>query len=155
MIERADEDDEESFVELYLLSYRGLEEYAYRSRRDVKSYFRWLMRRDPGGLFKYLLGNEPVGFIACDSNWISYFEERNVGEIHELFVHPEHRKKGIGRGLVERGIQYFREKGLELCELWVGERNEDAKRFYSSLGFREQGSWGKWIRMIKRIQDFS
>jgi len=155
VIVRADEGDEDSFVELYLLSYRNLEEYAYRTKKEVRSYFRWLLRRDPEGIFKYLLNDEPVGFISCDSNWISYFEERNVGEIHEIFVHPEQRGKGIGRELVKKGIQHFRNRGLDTCELWVGERNEGAKKFYRSLGFREQGSWGKWIRMIKKIQGFS
>jgi len=147
----ADDEDENQFVELYQLSYRGLEEYAYRTRREIRSYFRWLKKRDPSGIFKFLFGEETVGFIACDSNWISYFESKEVGEIHELFVHPECRRRGIARKLVEKGVEYFREKNLNLCELWVGEGNDVARRFYRSLGFRESGSWGKWIRMIRKI----
>jgi len=82
--------DLDAFMGLYKLSYKGLEEYAYTKNRDIKHYFKWLMRRDEEGFFVAKIG-EPVGFIACDTNWISFFDDREVGEIHELFVHPEWR----------------------------------------------------------------
>jgi len=151
VIEIADESDEECFVELYELSYKGLEEYAYRRRREIRSYFRWLKKRDEEGIFKFIINGEIVAFLACDSNWVSYFDSKEVGEIHELFVHPDYRRRGIARKLVKRAFEYFRDRRLDLCELWVGEKNDIAKKFYASIGFRELGTWGKWVRMIREI----
>ncbi len=143
--------DLQDFVEIYRLAYKGLEEYAYTTTRDIKSYFRWLLKRDQNGFFKARIGDIIVGFMACDTRWISHVEGVEVGEIHEIIVHPQFRGLGIGKKLVEKGIEYSRKQGREICELWVGDRNEKAKEFYRSLGFKEVDKWGKWIRMIKRI----
>ena len=149
-IRRVSINDLDAFMGLYKLSYKGLEEYAYTKNRDIKHYFKWLMRRDEEGFFVAEIG-EPVGFIACDTNWISFFDDREVGEIHELFVHPEWRGKGIGKKLLEIGIDYAMTKGRNLIELWVGTTNDTAKKFYEKNGFIEKGSWGKWVRMVKKI----
>ncbi|RLI74849.1 N-acetyltransferase [Archaeoglobales archaeon] len=149
-IRRVSINDLDAFMGLYKLSYKGLEEYAYTKNRDIKHYFKWLMRRDEEGFFVAKIG-EPVGFIACDTNWISFFDDREVGEIHELFVHPEWRGKGIGKKLLEIGIDYAMTKGRNLIELWVGTTNDAAKKFYEKNGFIEKGSWGKWVRMVKKI----
>ncbi len=143
--------DLQNFIEVYSLAYRGLEEYAYTMPRDIENYFMWLLKRDREGFFKATLAGRAVGFLACDANWISYVEGAEVGEIHEVFVHPEFRGVGIGRKLVEVGINYSRQRGRRICELWVGDKNEAAKKFYTKLGFKEMDKWGKWIRMVKRI----
>jgi len=142
--------DAKVFVRLYATSYRGLEEYAYTNKKDIKRYFYWLLSRDPKGFFIVEL-NEPIGFIACDANWFSRFEGEVLGEIHELFVHPKYRGQGIGRLLVDRAIEYLKSRGRRTIGLWVGIKNFHAKKFYKKMGFIETISAGKWIRMIKRI----
>lgn len=143
----------EDFVRIYGRAYEGLEEYAYTTRKEIKSYFRWLRKRDSEGMFVAVDDSteEVVGFVACDTNWYSSFEEKEVGEIHELFVEPEWRGKGVGKALLEKGIEYARLKGRDLTELWVGEKNYKAREFYEKMGFKAAGSWGHWIRMVKRI----
>ncbi len=146
-VERRDIDD---FTRIYTEAYRGLEEYAYTKRRDIRNYFKWLYSRDRDGFF-VAVGDEAVGFVACDTNWISVFEGRKVGEIHELFVLPEHRGKGVGSSLLYRAISYATEKGRKKAELWVGRTNFKARKFYLRHDFREAGEWGKWIRMVKDL----
>ena len=153
-IRRTRREDEDSFIRVYRAAYTGLEEYAYKRRREIKWYFRWLLRRDPEGF--YLAEDRdqtelPVGFIACDTNWISPFEGRTVNEIHELIVHPEWMGMGIGRTLLLKGLEYGRSRGEDLAELWVGHENTRARRFYLKMGFEERETIGIWIRMTKRI----
>ncbi len=150
IIRRANKDDVKHFVEIYVDAYRGLEEYAYTTRREIRNYFKWLMKRDPEGVFFAEL-SEPVGFIACDSNWFSPFEMKKVGEIHELAVKREFWGKGIGSKLLEKGIEYLRDKKMDYAELWVGVGNERAKKFYEKHGFKEKGRFGKWVRMFRKI----
>ncbi len=144
-------EDIDAFVKVYEEAYRGLEEYAYTRRRDIRNYFKWLYSRDKDGFMIAEDGDKAVGFVACDTNWISIFERKKVGEIHEIFVLPEYRGRGIGTELMRLAIEYARKRGRNVAELWVGRKNYRARKFYERLGFREAGEWGKWIRMVKII----
>lgn len=150
LVRRVKIKDLQSFVKLYKLSYKGLEEYAYAKDGDIKDYFKWLLKRDPEGFFVVELSS-PVAFIACDTNWFSPFEGSVLGEVHEIFVHPEYRGRGIGSTLLDRAVEYARERGRKLMGLWVGVKNFSAKEFYKKRGFTETVSLGKWARMIKKI----
>jgi ribosomal protein S18 acetylase RimI-like enzyme len=150
IIRRVRRDDISSFVEVYISAYRGLEEYAYTRRREIRHYFKWLFARDKEG-FMVAEVTEPIAFVACDTNWISFFERKQVGEIHELFVMPDYRDKGVGKFLLEKALEYARERKRDLAELWVGEKNFKAIKFYQSFGFEESGKWGKWMRMIRKL----
>lgn len=144
-------EDVDRFVRLYREAYKGLEEYAYTKEVDIIRYFNWLLSRDPFGFFIMEEDSETVGIVACDTNWFSPFEGSFVGEIHEIFVHPNHRGKGAGKILVETAVDYARKRKRKIAGLWVGVKNVSAKEFYKKLGFRETITLGKWTRMIKEI----
>lgn len=150
IIRKVSPKDIDAFVETYTKAYEELKDYRYTSRSDVKSYFKWLYKRDKEGFLVAEIDGKVVGFAAGDSNWINLEGER-VLEIHEIFVIPEMRGKGIGKKLLERLLEYGEKKGLKLAELWVGEKNYRAIAFYKALGFKETGLWGKWLRMIKPL----
>ncbi len=150
-IDRAKEEELDQLVHIYLEGYRGLEEYSYTHIDDVRSYMRWLWKRDPEGIFVARVGGKPVGFVAGDSNWFSRRESRKVGAIHEIVVLPEYQGMGIGHALMEKVLNYFKEKGLDRAELWVGDENYKAIEFYHRLGFREKGQYNYWIRMVKEL----
>ena len=69
--------------------------------------------------------------------------EEIIREIHELVVVSEDRAKGIGKALVQRALNYFREKTLKKVGLWAVRGNKRAKVFYAHLGFRERGIGGQ------------
>lgn len=142
--------DVDLFVELYIESYRGLEEYAYTDENDVRDYFRWLLSRDPSGFFIAEL-DRPVGFVACDANWFSSFEGTLLGEIHEIFVHPKYRGQGVGSILIDKAMNYAASKGRKIMGLWVGVKNFHAREFYKRRGFVEAAYVGKWIRMVRSL----
>jgi ribosomal-protein-alanine N-acetyltransferase len=62
-------------------------------------------------------------------------------EVHilNLAVHPEHRRKGIGRGLIIDCLRYFSKKGIKSAILEVRVRNQNAIRLYEKIGFRSIG----------------
>ncbi len=159
-VRRAKEEDCDDFVNCYVKAYRGLESYAYNSKRDIRSYFRWLMKRDERGVFAAEIsiigqhgekGRIIVGFLACDSNWFSRYEGREVCEVHEIFVKPEWRGIGVGEMLMRKAMEYAKERGRDVVELWVGERNYRAIRFYRKFGFESREKNGCWVRMFKVI----
>ena len=55
--------------------------------------------------------------------------------LEDLFVLEHARGGGFGRKLVEAAFESARARGCKRIELDVNEQNEDALRFYASLGF--------------------
>lgn len=84
-----------------------------------------------------------VGYISC------LIEERNVGRISLFAVDPEYRGRGIGKDLMRRALQWFREESCEVVRVSTQGANLGALRFYVRAGFvpREMGLWfHKWFQ---------
>ena len=73
-----------------------------------------------------------VGYIIA---WKVYDEVH----ILNLAVHPEHRRKGIGRGLLSDCLRYFSNRGIKSAILEVRVRNINAIKLYETAGFRSIG----------------
>jgi aminoglycoside 6'-N-acetyltransferase I len=75
-------------------------------------------------------GANRISRVAVDEKrvvlgWVSGMGqyEGNVWELHPLVVHPEHRRRGIGRALVADLEEQVRERGG--LTLWLGTDDED------------------------------
>jgi len=60
-------------------------------------------------------------------------------ELLSLAVHPEARRRGLGRTLLETALRRAREAGAEVCHLEVRVTNEAALALYRRFGFVEVG----------------
>ncbi|MFQ6050787.1 MAG: GNAT family N-acetyltransferase [Candidatus Hydrothermarchaeota archaeon] len=150
-IDRVNLKEIKELVEVYKDAYAELEEYAYTSRSNIKGYLKWLYKRDPMGFFVAYFKNRPVGFISVDSRWYSVDKGVLLGEIHEVVVIREFQGKGIGKRLFETGLSYLKSKGIKNLELWVGENNRRARKFYRKYGFKEVEKRWDWVRMTKKL----
>jgi GNAT superfamily N-acetyltransferase len=61
-----------------------------------------------------------AGFCAFRTGWVD-----------QLYVHPAHQRGGIGAALLRKAKDANRQ-----LHLWAFQRNENARRFYESQGFR-------------------
>jgi ribosomal-protein-alanine N-acetyltransferase len=73
-----------------------------------------------------------VGYIIA---WKIYEEVH----ILNLAVHPDHRRKGIGRELLSQCLRHFSNKGIKSAILEVRVRNKNAISLYETTGFRSIG----------------
>ncbi len=140
----------EQLERIYLEAYQEDYLYAYREPKRVRRYLKWLLKHADGGFFVAFDGEKPVGFIVVQPD--CRFQGEEIPEIHELVVAPAYQGKGIGKKLMEKALKYLEEKGYQKVALWVGEKNEDARRFYERLGFRLVTRQGSWLRMEKEFQ---
>ena len=60
------------------------------------------------------------------------------GEIQRIAVLPQHRRRGIGRKLMEAMLLFARKAGVCAIALEVRESNESARNLYVSYGFRPE-----------------
>jgi ribosomal protein S18 acetylase RimI-like enzyme len=80
---------------------------------------------------------------------------RHAGHITSVFVHPEHRRRGIARMLVERLLVQAGSAGLESVRLEVVADNLAAIALYQSLGFVRYGLEPAAYRVNERAWDLA
>lgn len=61
------------------------------------------------------------------------------GQITNIATHPDYRRQGYGRAIVEALIKYARMNGLDSVSLEVRESNKAAIDLYMKLGFKVEG----------------
>jgi ribosomal protein S18 acetylase RimI-like enzyme len=70
----------------------------------------------------------------------------------ELYVVPAHRRRGLGRALMEAAIELARREGATYMDLGTSEDDVAARALYESLGFRnrENGPDGPIMYVYER-----
>ena len=61
------------------------------------------------------------------------------GQITNIATHPDYRRQGYGRAIVESLIKYAKMNGLDSVSLEVRESNKAAIDLYTKLGFKVEG----------------
>ncbi|WP_456367916.1 GNAT family N-acetyltransferase [Thermococcus sp.] len=145
-LQKLDHETLERLIEIYMKAYEGMREYGGEGESYAKRYLRWCWGKAKDGFFVAKIGDRIVGFIVCDKDWYSKYEGKVVGAIHEFVVDKAYQGHGIGHKLMDKCLEYLRDTGR--IELWVGEKNYGAIRFYEKYGFRKVGQHGIWIRMV-------
>src|SRR5262245_48299336 len=79
------------------------------------------------------LAGKPAG-LACFAIIRPGRERKGLVFVKDLFVHAEHRGKGLGRTMMSFLASFTLEQGLGRIELATDPANEDAQRLYSDLG---------------------
>ena len=75
-----------------------------------------------------------VGMVSLVRERMTKFKHR--ANIYAMYVHPDGRRHGTGRQLLETALEQARQlEGLEQVHLTVNATNEAARRLYLSLGF--------------------
>ena len=90
-----------------------------------------------------LLGERGVGFavlvegeVAAYGGMITVLDE---GQITNIAVAPEHRRKGLGREILHALENYASRNGISFMSLEVRASNAAARSLYTSQGWNEVG----------------
>lgn len=65
------------------------------------------------------------------------FAQEASGFLADIYVDAEHRRRGVGRALVEEMTNWFSDHNLGYWEWHVAARNPDAVAFWRAMGGRE------------------
>ena len=93
-------------------------------RENIKSY----LARNPAMSFVAKENDDIIGAALCG-------HDGRRGYIHHLAIAESHRKKGIGRKLVERCIESLRNIGIQKCHLFIFHTNKEGKAFWNKIGW--------------------
>lgn len=112
--------------------------YTYNREEDLQRRLAdcFLVAEARGTIVGFLLG-EVSGRSAGQMMYQVVEQGETCAELSQLYVHPEHRNRGIGSALVSRFREWAAAQGLERCVLLSQSVNwERTQRFYARHGFR-------------------
>jgi ribosomal protein S18 acetylase RimI-like enzyme len=137
--------DRASLLRFMTLTYRELfpeqENFSHLSQ-TVDRYF------SPETLLYWVIPvNSHPTKIACLwlGNGIDQVNGDRYSYIFLLYVHPEHRQRGIGSALIQYAHTLARERGDRQIGLHVFSRNRPALNLYQRLGYEAQS-----LLMVKK-----
>lgn len=91
-------------------------------------------------------GETGIGFLAIDSGVAcgiagAFLDPGNPShtQLISMWTAPSHRKRGVGRMLVDSVAAWARSRGATTLQLLVTSSNESAMIFYEQLGFSRTG----------------
>ena len=133
-IDRATLDDLDELAELFNL-YRVF----YGQSDDLEGARRFLRERlanDESAVFVASLDREQhrVGFTQLFPSFSSIRMFR-VWILNDLFVHPEARKRGVARALMDAARAFAVDSGGKRLEVVTATENHAAQSLYESLGY--------------------
>jgi ribosomal protein S18 acetylase RimI-like enzyme len=90
-----------------------------------------------------------IGYAYAAVEGYDYMALRGpAGVLHDVIVDPEHRRRGVGRLLLDAALAYLKSRGAPRVILSTAEQNEPAQRLFASLGFRRT-----MIEMTRELDD--
>ena len=90
-----------------------------------------------------------IGYAYAAVEGYDYMSLRGpAGLLHDVIVDPEHRRRGVGRLLLDATLAYLRSRGAPRVVLSTAVQNEPAQRLFASLGFRRT-----MIEMTRELDD--
>ena len=116
-------DDYEQAYDLWIKCQNGLNDKD-DSREGIDVY----LKRNPNTSFVAICDNKVVGVILCG-------HDGRRGIIHHTAVSPDHRRYGIGSGLVEHALAALKEEGMNKVLLVAFKKNVAGNAFWESQGF--------------------
>lgn len=75
------------------------------------------------------------GYALIKKTEKDYFNFKEYAYLGFMFVKPEYRGKGINQSIVERLIEWSKERGISEIRLEVYDQNESAVKAYEKVGF--------------------
>ena len=110
-------------------------------RVDDRDAVERLLARDPGALVLAVAGDDLVGSLI--TGWDGW-----RGHLYRLAVHPDHRRTGLARTLVEAGEQRLRALGAHRADAMVLVDNGDAHPAWRAYGYAPQEQWRRWVKRL-------
>jgi GNAT superfamily N-acetyltransferase len=147
-IRQAGLDDARVIAEIHVSSWRAA--YAGQlpdqfleglSIQERDTAWQLQLRTPPRGSRVLLVEREPghvVGFASVGACRDQDADQR-AGELHALYVHPDHWGRGLGRLLHDHAMNDLRQAGFRTATLWVLRTHHAAQRFYANSGWTPDG----------------
>ncbi len=133
----------EKDTDLILKFIKELAEYEKMSDKvvaDEKLLKKWIFEKNKAEVIFALDNGKEVGFALFFHNFSTFLGRAGI-YLEDLFVLPEYRGKGYGKGLIKKLASIALERGCGRLEWWCLDWNKPSIDFYLSLGAEQMSDW--------------
>lgn len=130
-------------VPVILVFIRALADYEHMLDEVVATpelLEEWLFDRQKAEVLFVLEEEKPVGFALFFHNFSTFLGRAGI-YLEDLFVLPEHRGKGCGKGLLTKLAEIAVERGCGRLEWSCLNWNQPSIDFYLSMGAAPMKDW--------------
>ena len=134
---------EEKDVSLILQFIKDLAEYEHMLEEVVATealLTEWIFQKEKAEVIFVLEDGNEVGFALFFHNFSTFLGRAGL-YLEDLYVKPEYRHKGYGKGLLKKLAQIAVERGCGRLEWWCLDWNQPSIDFYLSLGAEPMEDW--------------
>ena len=100
----------------------------------------WIFKKGKAEVIFALENGKEVGFALFFHNFSTFLGRAGI-YLEDLFVLPEYRGKGYGKGLLKQLARIAVERGCGRLEWWCLDWNKPSIDFYRSLGAEPMSDW--------------
>ena len=122
---------------------KALAEYEKMSAQVVATeelLREWIFEKKKAEVIFAVIDGEEVGFALFFHNFSTFLGRAGI-YLEDLFVRPEHRGKGCGKGLLRELARITVERGCGRLEWCCLDWNKPSIDFYLSLGAQPMDEW--------------
>lgn len=100
----------------------------------------WIFEKEKAEVIFALENGKEVGFALFFHNFSTFLGRSGI-YLEDLFVKPEYRGKGYGKGLLKKLARITKERGCGRLEWCCLDWNKPSIEFYLSLGAEPMNEW--------------
>lgn len=134
---------------------RQLADYEHMAElvvADVATLEHWLFDKQKAEVIFALEDGKEVGFALFFHNFSTFLGRAGI-YLEDLFVLPEYRGRGYGKGLLTELAKIAVERGCGRLEWWCLDWNQSSIDFYRSMGAEPMDEWTTYRISGDRLQE--
>ena len=143
-------------VALILQFIKELAEYEHMSDEVVANeelLEEWIFDKQKAEVIFALEGQKEVGFALFFHNFSTFLGRAGL-YLEDLFVRPEYRGRGYGKGILKKLASIAVERGCGRLEWCCLDWNQPSIDFYLSLGAQPLSDWTIYRIAGEKLLDF-
>lgn len=100
----------------------------------------WIFEKNKAEVFFAVADGREVGFALFFYNFSTFVGRAGI-YLEDLFVLPEYRGRGYGKGILQKLARIAVERGCGRLEWWCLDWNQPSIEFYKSIGAEPMQDW--------------
>ena len=114
----------------------------------------WIFEKGRAEVIFAMAEGREVGFALFFHNFSTFLGRAGI-YLEDLYVRPEYRGRGYGKGLIRRLAALAVERGCGRLEWWCLDWNQPSIDFYLSLGAEPMSDWTVYRIAGKTLTDLA
>ncbi len=124
----------------FIKNLAAYEKMADQVIADEELLTEWIFEKKKAEVLFVLSEGKPVGFALFFHNFSTFLGRAGL-YLEDLFVLPEYRGRGYGKGLLKQLAKIAVGRGCGRLEWWCLDWNKPSIDFYLSLGAEPMSDW--------------